>query len=149
MDEKNESRKRLKILYIGGNKKVTKEYQDSTLLFDVIDTENGLEAINQLKKIDDLDAIISEAQLPGINGIEIFRMLRAKAIHPKTPFILLSNETNEPLKNEAIKQLVPLIIIRLPKAILNIAISILSLAIFLIELNYWLWHFLDSWLSHS
>ena len=36
MDETTESRKRLKILYIGGNKKVTKEYQDSTPLFDVI-----------------------------------------------------------------------------------------------------------------
>lgn len=103
MDEINESRKRLKILYIGGNKKVTKEYQDSTLLFDVIDTENGLEAINQLKNIEELDAIISEAQLPGINGIEIFKMLRAKAIHPETPFILISNEKNEALKKEAIK----------------------------------------------
>lgn len=104
MDEINESRKRLKILYIGGNKKVTKEYQDSTLLFDVIDTENGLEAINILKKTKDLDAIISEAHLPGVNGIEIFRMLRAKAIHHNTPFILLSHENDDKLKKEAIKE---------------------------------------------
>ncbi len=106
MDDNAESRKRLKILYIGGNKKVTKEYQDSTLLFDVIDTENGLEAINQLKKIKELDAIISEAILPGINGIEIFRMLKAKAVHVNTPFILIAHEADDKIMDEAFNALV-------------------------------------------
>jgi lipopolysaccharide/colanic/teichoic acid biosynthesis glycosyltransferase len=104
MDEVTELRERLKILYIGGNKKVTKEYQDASSLFDIIESENGLEAINQLKKIDKLDAIICEAHLPGINGMEIFRMLKAKAIHQHTPFILITHETEEKLKNLAIKE---------------------------------------------
>ena len=104
MDEVAESRKRLKILYIGGNKKVTKEYQDSSTLFDLIDSENGLEAINQLKKVDKLDAIICEAHLPGIKGIEIFRMLRAKAIHQLTPFIIITHEKDEDLKQNAIQE---------------------------------------------
>lgn len=104
MDEVKESRKRLNILYIGGNKKVTKKYQDSTLLFDVIESENGLEAINKLKGIEKLDAIISEAHLPGINGIEIFRMLKAKSIHAQTPFILIAHEKEEKLKEEAFKE---------------------------------------------
>ncbi len=100
----NETRKKHKILYIGGNKKVTKEYQDSNLLFDSIESENGLEAINILKETEELDAIISEAHLPGINGIEIFRMLKAKAIHSTTPFILITHEKNEDLKNQAFKE---------------------------------------------
>ncbi len=104
MDEATNSRKRLKILYIGGNKKVTKEYQDSSLLFDVTDSENGLEAINILKKNEDFDAIISEAHLPGINGIEIFRMLKAKAIHQLTPFILINHEPEEKLLAKALKE---------------------------------------------
>ena len=88
-------RKKLKILYIGGNKKVTKEYQDSTILFDVIEKENGLEAINLLKDTENLDAIISEVHLPGMNGIELFRMLRNQNLHPKTPFILITHEHDE------------------------------------------------------
>lgn len=95
---------KLKILYIGGNKKVTKAYQDSTELFEVIDTENGLEAVNQLKKIKNLDGIISEAHLPGINGIEIFKLLKVKGLHKKTPFILITHELDEKLKEEAIQE---------------------------------------------
>lgn len=95
---------KLKILYIGGNKKVTKKYQDSTELFEVIDTENGLEAVNQLKKINDLDAIITEAHLPGINGLEIFKLLKVKNLHKLTPFILITHENDENLKAEALKE---------------------------------------------
>ena len=100
----NENRKKLKILYIGGNKKVTKEYQDSTLLFDVIEAENGLEAVNMLRQNIEIDAIISELHLPGMNGIEIFRMLRNKNMHAKTPFILISHETDEKNYKLAIKE---------------------------------------------
>ncbi len=97
-------RKKLKILYIGGNKKVTKEYQDSTILFDVIEKENGLEAINLLKDTENLDAIISEVHLPGMNGIELFRMLRNQNLHPKTPFILITHEPDEKLFKLSLKE---------------------------------------------
>ena len=90
-----ETRKKLNILYIGGNKKVTNEYQDASLLFNVTETENGLEAINKLKDITDLDAIISEWHLPGMNGIEVFKMLRNENMHSKTPFILITHEPDE------------------------------------------------------
>lgn len=100
----NENRKKLNILYIGGNKKVTKEYQDLTLLFDVIETENGLEAINKLKSIDNLDAIISELHLPGMSGIEVFRMLRNENLHTKTPFILITHEPDQKSYKLAIKE---------------------------------------------
>ncbi len=100
----NENKRKLNILYIGGNKKVTKEYQDSSLLFEVIETENGLEAINKLKEIDDLDAIISELHLPGINGIEVYRMLRNDNMHPKTPFIIITHEVDEKNYKLAIKE---------------------------------------------
>ncbi len=95
---------KLTILYIGGNKKVTKEYQDSTEKFEVIDTENGLEAVNKLKKIKHLDAIIAEAHLPGINGMEIFKLLKVKSLHRLTPFILITHEQDEKLKAEALKE---------------------------------------------
>lgn len=95
---------KLRILYIGGNKKVTKKYQDSTELFEVIDTENGLEAINQLKELKNIDAIISEAHLSGINGIEIFRLLKVKNLHKSTPFILITHERDDKLKALALKE---------------------------------------------
>ncbi len=100
----NENRRKLNILYIGGNKKITKEYQDASLLFNVIDTENSLEAINKLKNIDDLDGIISELHLPGMNGIEVFRMLRNENLHSKTPFILITHEVDEKNYKLAIKE---------------------------------------------
>ncbi len=100
----DENKKKLNILYIGGNKKVTKEYQDSTLLFEVTEVENGLEAINQLKKLNNLDAIISEFHLPGVNGIEVFKMLRNENLHIKTPFILINHEADEKVRKLAIKE---------------------------------------------
>ena len=99
-----ENKNKLKILYIGGNKKVTKEYQDSTLLFEVIDTENGIEAINKLKDINDLDAIISELHLPGLNGVEIFKMLLKENLHTKTPFIIITHEPDDKNYKLAIKE---------------------------------------------
>lgn len=100
----NESRRKLNILYVGGNKKVTKEYQDASLLFNVIDTENGLEAINKLKDVADLDAIISELHLPGMNGIDLFKMLRNENLHSKTPFILITHEADDKNYKLAIKE---------------------------------------------
>jgi lipopolysaccharide/colanic/teichoic acid biosynthesis glycosyltransferase len=100
----DENTKKLNILYIGGNKKVTKEYQDSTLLFDVAEAHNGLDAVNQLKKLNNLDAIISEFHLPGVNGVEVFRMLRNENLHSKTPFILINHEKDEKIFKLAIKE---------------------------------------------
>ena len=100
----DENTKKLNILYIGGNKKVTKEYQDSTLLFNVAEAQNGLEAINLLKKQNNLDAIISEFHLPGVNGVEVFRMLKNENLHTKTPFILITHEADEKVRKLAIKE---------------------------------------------
>lgn len=100
----NGTKKKLNILYIGGNQEVIKKYQDSSLLFGIILTENGLEAINKLRTLEELDGIISEAHLPGINGIEVFRMIRNEGMHPKTPFILITHEQDEKLYKLAIKE---------------------------------------------
>lgn len=100
----NDNRRKLKILYVGGNENVIKEFHDSPLLFDLIESKNGLEAINKLKKIKDLDAIISELHLPGVNGIEVFRMLRNESMHSKTPFILFTHEPDDKNYKLAIKE---------------------------------------------
>ena len=103
MDELSEIKK-LKVLYIGGDTKVTRDSQDSSSHFDVIETKNGLSAINILKTETEIDGIISETHLPGMDGIEIFRMLRSKNMHPKTPFILVSHENDPQLKETALKE---------------------------------------------
>ena len=49
MTEQSEIKK-LNVLYIGGDTKVTKKYQDSSTHFDVTQVENGLAAFNILKE---------------------------------------------------------------------------------------------------
>lgn len=95
---------KLKVLYIGGNKNVKKEFQDLAFLFDVIATENGLGAINELKKNHNIDGIISEAHLSDMSGLDVLNSLKTEKLHLKTPFILITKEDDKKLLNEAIKQ---------------------------------------------
>ena len=94
--------KKYKILYIGENPEILKQFQEAAGSCEIIQVENALNAINRLDKINGFDAIISEYYLPGMNGIEIFKMIKSKKLCSDIPYILIAFKFEQQIKNEAI-----------------------------------------------
>jgi len=110
---------RLKILYIGNDQKTVDLLQSSDL-FELTVKKNGLTALHWLtennfglfdldketkfeiihKEMQQVDAIICEYSLPGINGLTFFKKFKLYQIYPKSPFILISFVRNNLLKIE-------------------------------------------------
>jgi lipopolysaccharide/colanic/teichoic acid biosynthesis glycosyltransferase/CheY-like chemotaxis protein len=111
---------RLKILYVGNDQKNIDLLQNSGL-FDLTQKKNGLTALywlteNKLGLFDldketksemiypemqQIDAIVCEYGLPGINGLSFFQKFKVYKVYQKTPFILLSLRRDDQLKMEA------------------------------------------------
>ncbi|MEI6456366.1 MAG: sugar transferase [bacterium] len=111
---------RLKILYIGNDQKTIDLLQNSER-FDLTLKKNGLTALYWLtenkfglfdldketklelihKEMQQIDAIICEYALPGINGLSFFEIFKLHKIYQKTPFILTSLVRDARLKMEA------------------------------------------------
>ncbi len=92
---------KLNILYIGANPTWLQYFSEHESLFAVETVENGLAAINFLKQNKNLNAILSDLYLPGMNGLEIFKLFRSQQIQQRTPFIILSDGAAPKLKEEA------------------------------------------------
>jgi len=110
----------LKILYIGNDQKTIDLFQSSDL-FELTLKKNGLTALYWLtennfglfdldletkfdlihKEMQQVDAIVCEYCLPGINGLTFFNKFKPYKIYVKTPFILISIVRDDLLKNEA------------------------------------------------
>lgn len=97
----SESAKKFKVLYIGGYPEYIQQMKNANDLFDVEIADNGLSAMNFLNTNNDVDAVIIEAFLPGMNGIEMSKMLRDKDLLSKPPLIIVSPETDENFKKKA------------------------------------------------
>lgn len=91
----------LRICYIGGNPTLLKFLRDKSDLFDMQVFENGLAAINMLKQNTQIDGIISEVYLPGMNGVEVSRVLKSKGMHLLTPYIVISEQKDDKQKEAA------------------------------------------------
>ena len=97
--------KKYKILYVGGYDDFINSLIGAEDLFDVVTTENGLTAMNFIQSSHDMiDAVLIEAHLPGINGIEIAKMFKGKTVLTKTPFIIVSPEYDEKFKKAAFEE---------------------------------------------
>jgi len=97
-------KEKLRIFYIGGNPEIISLFQNAQNLFEIKTAENGLSAINQLKDLPFIDAIISEIVLPGANGLDVAKMLKLKGIHSSTTFIIVSGEKDTVNKKTAFEQ---------------------------------------------
>ncbi|MDZ7774140.1 MAG: response regulator [Bacteroidales bacterium] len=49
-----------------------------------------------------MDVILCEVHIPGIDGIETFKLLQQKKINPEIPFILIAHEFEAKVFQEAI-----------------------------------------------
>lgn len=72
------------------------ETQDHT----VIAAHNGVEALRQAQN-NPLDLIVSDIEMPDMNGLEFHEQLRTLDQHKDTPFIFLSGTTDQEVLSRA------------------------------------------------
>lgn len=66
--------------------------------FDVVEAQDGVAALGMLKSRP-VDAIISDVNMPNMDGLELTRQLRQLPAFARTPIILLTTESDPEMKN--------------------------------------------------
>ena len=99
----NSDTKILRILYIGSELEILQNLKNDKEKFEVIEARNGIDAVAIYKKHRDIQGIISEEILPGMNGIDVGVMLRSKHIPKNIPYIVVHNEVSEKLFAQALR----------------------------------------------
>jgi len=69
----------------------------------IIEAENGDDAINILNKNKDIDLIISDWDMPNKNGITLLEWVRNNSHFSKTPFLMLANRGDRSNVEKALK----------------------------------------------
>ncbi len=59
---------------------------------DIIEAENGSEALNKVKEDDSIDMILLDIMMPIVDGIEFLKIFRADMSHAHIPVIVLSTD---------------------------------------------------------
>ncbi|MCK5267605.1 MAG: response regulator [Spirochaetes bacterium] len=67
--------------------------------YDVVDAQDGQEAMDKISK-SHVDMLITDLNMPNINGIELIKKVRANAQYKFMPIIMLTTESHEKLKAE-------------------------------------------------
>ena len=69
----------------------------------VVLAKNGSEAFSLLEK-DPVDLIISDCEMPEMDGLSLLRKVRTTPSHQDVPFIMITGLGDEETKKEAIKE---------------------------------------------
>lgn len=93
----------LKVLYIGNHEDTINAFLSEPEKFELTKFQNCLRAMEYLKTSTLFNVIICEAQLPGMNGIEVGKMVKGLPEYLKTPFLIFSNTSDDKLLKAAIK----------------------------------------------
>lgn len=102
MEQTQQSKPVYHILYIGGDVRNIKPFEENEF-FTVTVKENSLKALNYLAShSSDVDGILCEVHIPGIDGIETYKLLQQKNINPEIPFILIAHEFEPKVFQEAV-----------------------------------------------
>lgn len=67
--------------------------------FDVLEAEDGKHALTVLNN-QPVDVIVTDLNMPNMNGIELIRELRNNAVYKFTPVLMLTTEMDETKKAE-------------------------------------------------
>lgn len=70
--------------------------------YDVTVASSGEDALDKAEK-DKFSLVIADLNMPGINGIEMVRTLRTKTNYRFTPIIMLTTESRQDVRQEAIR----------------------------------------------
>lgn len=63
------------------------QFMDSNI--DFLEAFNGLEAIELLKKNNDIELIITDIEMPGMNGLDLCRFVRNSFMPPKCNIVII------------------------------------------------------------
>lgn len=66
--------------------------------YSVIDAEDGQDALNKLTG--PVDVVITDLNMPNMNGLELIRALRAKPEYRAVPILMLTTESDDSKKGE-------------------------------------------------
>ena len=90
----------MKILYVGNHSGLIRElWADKEV--SLLVKSNGLEAIEELRSTTDINAIISDFDLSGNNGLFFFHKIKESKIQAGIPFVLLTKEFNQTVYKQA------------------------------------------------
>ncbi|MFP4011985.1 MAG: response regulator [Spirochaetaceae bacterium] len=66
--------------------------------YEVVQAANGTEGLEKLHP--DLDLVITDFNMPGMNGVEFIRAVRGGAVARSVPILMLTTESEEAKKQE-------------------------------------------------
>jgi len=89
------------ILYVGSHVNLIDELKSNTEKFTVNQFDNGLKANSFIKSETKTDAIVCEALMHGMNGLEYAKMLRSNEKFLKVPILMVAFEKDNKLFKEA------------------------------------------------
>ena len=96
-------KKKLKLLYIGSQAEVIDVLKKHDGECELVTLENGLLGIDFLQKNKEIDAILSDYKLPGIEGSNLASHIKTRLGLNKTPFILFAFGEDRQFRDEMIK----------------------------------------------
>ena len=90
-----------RILLVDDDREFRSEFKEYLSEYDVMEAENGADALKILKKANDIDLVILDVKMPGISGTEVLREIRK--IDPGLGVIILTAYSSENVAVEALK----------------------------------------------
>ena len=89
------------ILLVDDDKDFRDEFRDSLEDYNVVEASNGEEALNLLKRPNEIDLVILDVMMPGLQGTEVLREI--KKIEPNLGIIILTGFSTKDVAIEALK----------------------------------------------
>ncbi len=90
-----------KILIVDDDRELRSELKDLLEGYNVVEAQNGEEAIEVLRRANEIGLVILDIMMPGLNGIDILGMM--KKIDPDLHIIILTGHSSKEVAIEALK----------------------------------------------
>ncbi len=68
--------------------------------YNVIEAGDGKQALEQLQKVGRVDLIITDLNMPNMDGIQLIKAVKADSKNKFTPIVMLTTESQEAKKEE-------------------------------------------------
>lgn len=93
----------MKILIVDDDKTTLKllSLYMKTKGYSVVTAENGMEAIEKITKESDINFILTDLNMPYMDGIEFIKILKTHEEFKKIPVVMITTEADEEEKNKA------------------------------------------------
>ena len=69
----------------------------------VLEAGNGIEALEQIASSPDVQLVLSDINMPGMNGVDLVRKLREQHDAKKLPIVMITTEGGEMMRSKALE----------------------------------------------